>query len=128
VLIEKTITAKTRELEGVEYCQFRRYERLYDLDGDGADDLVVLFAVEGTGGGGNNVITFMAVFPSRMHWRPLVIKTGERGVRLPQDIRIEGKTILLDTLEYLEGDPMFCPTGKGELGYEVKEGVLRRVK
>jgi len=126
-LVEKTISARARELEGTEYCKFRRYEDLYDLDGDGIKDLVVLFHVEGTGGGGNNVISFMAVFPSRIHWGPLVVETGARAVRFPIAIDIKERMIVLETQEYVATDPLCCPSGKGELVYELQNGVLRRV-
>ena len=126
-LVENTISAKARELNGLEYCQFRRYYGLDDLDGDHVDDLIVLFNVEGTGGGGNNVFCFMAVLLSKEHWNPVVVETGERGIRLPNGVSVRGHTIILETMEYKAGDAFCCPSGKGELRYEVEGASLRPI-
>lgn len=126
-LVEDTISAKVRELDGTEYCQFRRYHTLDDLDGAHVNDLIVLFNVEGIGGGGNDVLCFMAVFLSQAHWKPVVVQTGERGVRLPVDITVRGHTIVLRTMEYEASDALCCPSGKGELTYEIVGGVVRRI-
>jgi hypothetical protein len=125
--VENTISATVRDLDGTEYCKFRRYENLYDLDGDGVNDFIVLFYVEAPGGGGNNVLCFMAVFLSRKEWNPVVVQTGERGVRYTTAIEVEGHTIVLETMEYQAGDALCCPSGKGQLRYEVENGVLRPV-
>jgi hypothetical protein len=53
-LVESVIAAKAKELKGQEYCQFRHYQTLFDIDKDGNDDFIVLFTVEGVGGGSNN--------------------------------------------------------------------------
>ena len=39
--IEGLISAKAAELQGQEYCQFRLYHTIDDVDGDGRDDFLV---------------------------------------------------------------------------------------
>ncbi len=41
--VEDAIHAKATALKGDEYCQYRRYDALDDLDHDGRADLVVAF-------------------------------------------------------------------------------------
>ena len=45
--LEQLIAAKAAELQGAEHCQSRLYHTLHDVDGDGADDFVLVFTVEG---------------------------------------------------------------------------------
>ncbi len=119
-LVESTIAAKVKELNGQEYCQFRRYETLSDIDKDGIDDFIVLFTVEGIGGGGNNHYDFMAVFLSSRGWQPIITRTGGRGERDPIGVDFRDGKIILDTLVYLPSDALCCPSGKGTLIYELR--------
>ncbi|MGE5444047.1 MAG: hypothetical protein ACM3SR_05505 [Ignavibacteriales bacterium] len=124
-LVESTIAQKVNELDGHEYCQFRHYDTLDDSDRDGTEDFIVLFTIEGAGGEGNNHIDFLSVFLSSHHWKPITVQTGERGVRDPIEINVEDGKIVLKTLEYLPSDPQCCPSGKGKLVYEIRNGKLR---
>ena len=126
--VERVIASKARQIGGQEYCQFRHYNTLDDVDGDGVDDFIVLFTVEGRGGGGNDHTSFMAVWLSGRPNSPLVVETGGRGLRDPVAIEVRDRKIRLETLEYLPKDPMCCPSGKGELPYEIKGGKLEAVK
>ena len=44
--VESLISGKAAELQGQEYCQFRLYHTIDDVDADGRDDFLVIFAVE----------------------------------------------------------------------------------
>jgi hypothetical protein len=127
--VEAVIGRKAAELQGAEYCQFRRYNATDDLDGDGVDDLVVLFTVESVGGGGNGHVNFMAVFLStRKPGQPsLLAETGRRGLRDPREISVRDHRIILKTAEYSPGDPLCCPSGHGELVYVISGQSLRLV-
>jgi hypothetical protein len=48
--LERLIADKARTLAMTELCQFRRYDALDDVEGDGKDDFVALFTVEGPRG------------------------------------------------------------------------------
>jgi len=124
--VEAVIAAKATELRGTEYCQFRNYNTLDEVDGDGTDDFIVLFTVDGIEDGGNDHDDFMAVWLSgRSDAAPLVVQTGARGERDPVGISVRDRRIHLRTLEYRPSDPMCCPSGKGEVVYELKDGALR---
>jgi len=125
-LVESTIAAKAREFNGQEYCQFRHYQTLIDIDEDGHDDFIVLFTVEGIGGG-NDHYDFMSVFLSRRGWKPIVTRTGGRGERDPIAVDVRDGKIILSTLEYLPQDAMCCPSGKGTLVYEIHGDKLELV-
>src|SRR5258706_1693075 len=104
--VEDLIARKARELRYAEYCQFRRYEALSDVDGDGKDDFIVLFTVEGPDGG-NDHVSFMAVFLSgSSSGRAIVVETGRRGVRDPVGIEARRGEVDLGSLEYRPHDPM----------------------
>jgi hypothetical protein len=126
-LVESIIAAKAKELNGQEYCQFRHYQTLFDIDKDGTDDFIVLFTVEGIGGGGNNHYDFMTVFLSGRGWQPITIRTGGRGERDPTGVDFKDGKINLDTLVYLPSDPLCCPSGKGTLTYELRGDHLELV-
>jgi hypothetical protein len=119
--VEALISSKTAELRGKEYCQFRLYRTIEDVDGDRREDFVVVFAVEGLGGGGNNSVQYLAVFPSTGEWKPVLTRVGQRGVRAVTDNVVDHDgTIALTTLEQLKGDAMCCPTGKGQLRFRLQ--------
>jgi hypothetical protein len=126
-LVESIIAAKAKELNGQEYCQFRHYQTLFDIDKDGTDDFIVLFTVEGIGGGGNNHYDFMAVFLSGRGWQPVITGTGGRGERDPIGVDFKDGKIVLDTLVYLPSDALCCPSGKGTLTYELRGDNLELV-
>lgn len=126
--VEAAIAKKAASLDADEYCQFRHYEAMSDLDGDGKNDLVVLFAVEPRGG--NDHLGFMAVFLSSDPGdaEPLIAATGGRGERDAVSIDVRGRRIELGTLEYKPSDPMCCPSGKGTLVFELKDHALAPLK
>ena len=105
-LVESIIAAKAKELNGQEYCQFRHYQTLFDIDKDGTDDFIVLFTVEGIGGGGNNHYDFMSVFLSSRGWQPITTRTGGRGERDPIGVDFRDEKIILDTLDIGGGFPV----------------------
>jgi hypothetical protein len=84
----------------------------------------VVFALEGLGGGGNNHVQYLAVFPSASSWTPAVAKVGQRGIRNVTDVSIDQGIIVLATAEQQRGDALCCPSGKGELRYRVQAGQL----
>jgi len=126
-LVESTIAAVARDLKAKEYCQFRRYQALYDVDGDGESDFIVLFSVEGVEGGGNDHYDFMSVFFSGRKWQPVTVKTGGRGDWDPISVEVQNHKIILQTLVYRPTDPLCCPSGKGTLIYEVHGNKLELV-
>ena len=126
--VETVISSKVTELEGQEYCQFRLYHTINDVDGDGDADFLVVFAVEALGGGGNDSVQYLAVFASRAKWTPIILKVGQRGVRGVEAISVEsGEIISLLTAEHRKGDAMCCLSGRSELRYRLKGGQLLKV-
>ena len=125
--LERLIAEKARELGMTESCQFRRYDALDDVDGDGKEDFLALFTVEGPRGA-NDHVTFLTVFLSGSPSSPIAVEAGRRGERDPVAIDARRGEIGLDTLDYLPRDPMCCPSGKGRLVYRLSGGKLHRVK
>lgn len=124
--VEAVIAEKRWELRAEEYCQFRSYETLSDVDGDRVNDFLVVFALEGVGGGGNSAVQFLVVFPSGSQWQPVIAEVGRRGQRIVQSIqRGPGRVTQLETLEYWRSDAMCCPTRKTTLRLALTNGELR---
>jgi len=121
--LENLIADRARSLEMTESCQFRRYDALDDVDGDGKDDFLALFTLEGPRGG-NDHVTFLAAFLSGAPGRPVVVEAGRRGERDPVSIAARRGEIALDVLEYRPRDPMCCPSGKGRRVYRLSGGRL----
>ncbi len=51
-------------------------------------------------------------------------EVGGQGQRIVHFDTIKDRKILVNTEEYLPGDPMRCPSGKGRTTYPVKNGKL----
>ncbi len=126
--VERLIADKAKELGGEEYCQYRLYDALDDVDGDSKDDFIVVFTVEGPNGG-NFHQSFMYVFlSSSKSPQPLLVKVGERGERDPEGVSGEQGKIVLMTREYLAKDPQCCPSGHGKATFALKGGKLVETK
>jgi len=125
--LERLIAEKARSLSMTESCQFRRYDALDDVDGDGKDDLVLIFTLEGPDGADDHV-SFLAAFLSGSPDRPLVLEAGRRGERDPVAIESKRGEIALETLEFLPKDPTCCPSGKGKSVYRLHAGKLSLVR
>lgn len=109
---------------GTEYKKARRF-CFGDIDGDGKDDIAVLYIIEGFCCG-NNYHFYLAVLINRGYIFELVTSTevggkGNRGVKFNT---IKNRKILLNTDEYLPDDPMCCPSNKGRTTYILKNGKL----
>lgn len=80
---------------------------LHDLDGDGIDEAVAVLAVN-TGGSG--LFFYLSVVASRdgIAQSIAVAPLGDRTKQL--QITVDGRRILLNSLEHGSGDPMCCPT------------------
>src|SRR5260221_14593797 len=97
--LEKLIRDKAGELGGHEYCQFRMYDSLSDLDGDNKADFVVVFTVEGAVRGSKDV-QFLAIFLSGARSAPIVSEFGRRGYRVVTALEVSPPDIVLRALEY----------------------------
>ena len=122
--VEDVVASKIRELKGGELCQFRLYDHIHDIDGDGRDDFLMVFSVEGINGSANATAQFLAAFPSRNRWQPSVVEVGRRGAREVLKLDVDGRLVVLGTAERKEGDAMCCLTGSGELVFRLERGNL----
>ena len=123
--VEAVIETKVRSTGGTEHCQDRLYHTVDDLDGDGRDDFVLVFSVEA---GSEDLAQYLAVFPSATQWKPLVLKVGQRGERYVDEIQVDDDHVLvLLTSEFEPGDAACCPSGEGELLFQVARGRLTPV-
>ncbi len=128
--IEQLISKKTKELQGVEYCQYRHYNSLDDLDNDGSNDFILVFSVEGALGNAGNSIEFMIVFLSKTkEGSPLETQIGNRGkVTFNDFANVSNNTIELELLVWKENDALCCPSGKGKAIYQIKDKQIIKIE
>jgi hypothetical protein len=124
--VEAVVESKTKELGGSEYCQYRIYEALSDVDGDGKPDFLVVFTVEASEG--NTHTQFLAVLPSASAWRPVLAQVGARGDRNVTKIDVADGKITLHTAVYGKDDPMCCPSQEGTTVLVLRGGRLAEAK
>jgi hypothetical protein len=136
-IVGKSIKEHARKIRGVHYCESRKALKA-DVDGDGTEDLVVSYIIEGPcykeknlrpGTCGNYHEEFLALFLKKggKYIKPSVAKIGGRGERMVEDFKVEGNKIILKTLEYHE-DPMCCPSKEGTATLNFENGKLAEVK
>jgi hypothetical protein len=124
--VERAIASVAAEVQGNEYCQFRHYLSLADIDSDGKDDFLVTFNVEGTGEGtGNDVVCYlMAFITSRTGKAPLRLEIGARGTRLPNAIWFDGRNVLIGFVRWLDSDARCCPSGTEKRRYVITRDTI----
>lgn len=124
--VERAIASVATELRGKEYCQFRHYLSLDDIDSDGKADFLVTFNVEGTGeGSGNDGVAYlMAFITSRTGKAPMRLEIGARGTRLPDAVWFDGRTVLVGFVRWLDSDARCCPSGREKRSYVVTRDTI----
>src|SRR5262249_55417225 len=95
-----------------------------DLDGDGTDDFVMTFAVEGVRKSANDTYYFLAVLASRNHWNPALIQVGRRGQRQPRSFTVAPGIITVAFDQYQTNDAMCCPSGTSRQSFAWKGATL----
>jgi hypothetical protein len=110
--------------KGTEYKKARKVCH-GDIDGDGKQDIAVLYVIEGFCCG-NNGQQYLALFLKNRTKFEMVtsIQVGSRGERFVETCRIQSGKIFMTTKEYLRDDPMCCPSGTGKTTYALKRGKL----
>ncbi len=103
--VEKDIKAVTRQLQGQEYCLFRRYDSIDDIDGDGKED-------------------FAAISEA------VAITGGRRRKKRSVDAiaRVDKNQIITSVSIWKEGDPLCCPSSQGESIFGIKNGEIKKAQ
>lgn len=100
------------------------FRRTGDLDGDGADEAVVLLA-ESSGGSGT--FQHLAVVANRGE-KTVNLGTARVGDRVQTvDCRVEDGAIVMDVVQAGPGDAMCCPTQTAHRTWRLRAGVLEEV-
>lgn len=127
-VVNSFITRQADREKGEEYEDARKILR-GDVDGDRKTDLVVLYTLEGFGGG-NDHRQYIAIFLGkgkgfRYATNDVVGGKFYRGVELRS---ITAGKIDLDTMEYRKTDAACCPSKKGKTSYIFSKGKLKETK
>lgn len=98
-----------------------------DLNGDGHGDVVVIYSVEGAGGGdGNNWTQYATVLTSapQGYGATLPKEVGSKSVRAVEGCTIAGTSVELDLKSYGPQDAACCPSVPGKARLAFQKGVL----
>ena len=104
--IESLVAEETSKDGGSEYKEGRKVIQV-DLNGDGAEDAVVLFTIEGQGGGNGSYQTLAALYKEPDGWvlKQKVVVGGAT------EIQALGQNVCgLKVLTHGDDDPMCCPS------------------
>jgi hypothetical protein len=127
-IIDGFISKQAAKEDAEEYKEARKVLRA-DVNGDRKTDLVVLYSLEGFGGG-NNYIQYLAVFLG--NGKTFRYATNEPvGGKMRRDIDLKSITALrinLNTKEYRKNDAACCPSRPGKTRYVFRNGKLREIK
>ena len=120
--------ARQEKREGAEeYEEARKFAR-GDVNGDGKEDAVVLYTLEGFHGS-NLYSQYLAVFVSRGGSLRYVTHraVGGKDHRSLELDAVSGGKILLNTEEYRPGDASWCPSKKGRARFVLSRGKLKEL-
>jgi hypothetical protein len=122
------IASQAKKEKADEYRDARKILR-GDVNNDGKEDLVVLYTLEGFGGG-NLYIQYLAVFlgNGKNFLYANHKSAGGKNNRSIELSSVKNGTINLTTLEYLPNDPSCCPSKKGKAHFIFSKGVLKEIK
>ena len=127
-VIERFISQQAKK-EGAEDYKEARKVLHGDVNGDKKTDVVVLYSLEGFGGG-NGYVQYLAVFLG--NGKTFRYATNEAvGGKFRRDVDLKsvtGSTINLDTKEYRKKDPACCPSKIGKARFVFRNGKLREIK
>ncbi|HGF9704905.1 TPA: hypothetical protein ACJ2Z0_004447 [Pseudomonas aeruginosa] len=112
--IDSLVAAEVSEDGGSEYQEGRKVVQV-DLNGDGAEDAIVLFTIEGQGGGNGSYQTLAALYKEPDGWA-LKQKLIVGGAT---EIQVLGQNIFgLKVLTHGDDDPMCCPSLESVVKYK----------
>lgn len=126
-VIANAIAVTASSEDGEEYRD-ARHTAVGDLNGDGASDAAVLFAVEVSST--NTSTQFLSAFLRQPDGTLLFVGTtpvGSTGGDAINGVAIESGSIKLKTLTRGPDDPDCCPSVEGAVEYLLHNGKLKRV-
>lgn len=127
-IINTFISGQAKKNLADEYRDARKTVR-GDINKDGKEDLVVLYTLEGFGGG-NLYRQYLAVFlgDGKTFRYATHQSVGGKDNRTIELNSIKNGTINLDTLGYAPDDASCCPSVKGKTRYVFSGGKLKETK
>jgi hypothetical protein len=127
-IVNRFISRQAKKEGADEYREARK--TLHgNINGDGKADLVVLYSLEGFGGG-NSYSQYLAVFLGKGKTFQYAANAIVGG-KLNRDVdlkSIASRRINLDTMEYRRNDAACCPSKKGTTRYIFANGKLKEVR
>jgi hypothetical protein len=96
-----------------------------DITGDGHTDVVVIYSIEGVGGG-NDWTQYATVLTSapQGYGATLPKEVGGKGVRTVEGCAIAGTTVELDVKTHGPQDASCCPSVAGKARFAFEKGAL----
>jgi len=127
-VVNQFIKSQAKAARSEEYTDARKVLR-GDINGDGQKDLVVLYTLEGAGGG-NSYNQYLAVFltTGRSYREVAHVLVGGKLQRDVELSSISDSTINLDTKAYAKNDPACCPSRAGKARFVLRANKLVEVK
>jgi len=127
-IIDRYISRQAQSTHCDEYKDARKVLR-GDVNGDGTDDVVALYTLEGCDGANNyaqNLAVFLRKRKSIQYAANAVV--GGKLNRSVELISISSGRINLDTMDYSSSDPACCPSRPGKTRYIFSKRKLHEVK
>lgn len=120
--VQRHIAAQARQMEARENPTVRMVA-VGDLDGDGIEDVAVVYTFEGSHHG-NGYEQYLAVSSSRQGSGFFDVRVGGKGVRAVDGVKITAGRVELVLREYAPSDASCCPSRPARTSYILKNEVL----
>lgn len=120
--VQQHIAAQARQMEARENPTSRMIAVGY-LDGDGIEDVAVVYTLEGAHHG-NGYEQYLAVSSSRQGSGFFDVRVGGKEVRTVDGVKIAAGQVELGLREYAPSDASCCPSRPARTSYILKDQVL----
>ena len=126
--VEAMIAAAVSESDGAQEYRDVRQQFIGDLTGDGAPDAVVIYVLEGEGGGNGSVTYMTALVRAAGRLQPAATRVAAGNGESVTDAKLVDGVVRMTVMRQGPDDPSCCPSMEAQEQYLLHAGKWLQVQ